>query len=313
MKNDKSKENLKMFPSENQQEKKGGISKQSQRSTEKKIESNRKNAQKSTGPRTQAGKEVVSQNARTHGLLSRNLVIEGESQKEFFELLNLLREEYQPVGITENVLVESVAITIWRKHRLVNAESAKVRINRQSFGPDQIKEVTNALNLEYDDYNGSIFKGPNYQYEHDKVNINDIWAEQELWKAIVTSDIVHGENTFDHLPKIIQEKLLERLNVDASQIDFFVKDKYGSWPGMFEHFIKTCNFIINYHRFIEMSRLVTKSQTIPSQTDLLTRYGTALDNDLYKALKALREAQSWRESKKLITAMPVVQSDDGKE
>ena len=37
-----------------------------------------------------------------------------------------------------------------------------------------------------------------------------------------------------------------------------------------------------------------ESQTLPTQTDLLGRYQTALDNDLYKALKALREAQSWR-------------------
>jgi len=44
------------------------------------------NAQKSTGSKSAAGKAVISQNARTHGLLSRNLIIERESQKDFSKM-----------------------------------------------------------------------------------------------------------------------------------------------------------------------------------------------------------------------------------
>ena len=95
-------------------------------STEKKTASNRKNAQKSTGPKSDTGKAVVSQNARTHGLLSRNLIIEGESQEEFSELLGLLVDEFQPVGLVEQALVERVGIALWRQRRLVRAESAEV-------------------------------------------------------------------------------------------------------------------------------------------------------------------------------------------
>lgn len=89
---------------------KGKYSKQSQMSTEKKIASNRRNAQKSAGPKSDAGKAVFSQNARTHGLLSRSLIIEGESQEEFSELLRLLADEFQPVGLVEPALVERVGI-----------------------------------------------------------------------------------------------------------------------------------------------------------------------------------------------------------
>ena len=102
--------------------------------TEKKTVSNRKNAQKSTGPKTAAGKAVVSQNARTHGLLSRNLIVEGESQEEFSELLGLLVDEFQPVGLVEQALVERVGIALWRQRRLVRAESAEVSLNQQRFG-----------------------------------------------------------------------------------------------------------------------------------------------------------------------------------
>ena len=109
------------------------ISKQSQMTSDKKITSNRTNAQKSTGPKSAAGKAIVAQNARTHGLLSRSLIIEGESQEEFSGLLTLLSDEFQPVGLVEQALVERVAIALWRQRRLVRAESAEVSLNQAAL------------------------------------------------------------------------------------------------------------------------------------------------------------------------------------
>src|SRR4051794_18679112 len=43
-----------------------------------KIESNRRNAQRSTGPRTQRGKEVSRLNGMTHGACSKIAVLPGE-------------------------------------------------------------------------------------------------------------------------------------------------------------------------------------------------------------------------------------------
>ena len=43
--------------------------------TEKAIEANRRNAQKSSGPRTAKGKEIVKWNAVKHGLLAKEIVI----------------------------------------------------------------------------------------------------------------------------------------------------------------------------------------------------------------------------------------------
>lgn len=51
--------------------------------TEAQILANRRNAQKSTGPRTPQGKAAVSQNAVKHGLLARQDVINLESQADF--------------------------------------------------------------------------------------------------------------------------------------------------------------------------------------------------------------------------------------
>ncbi|RLC63582.1 MAG: hypothetical protein DRI01_04975, partial [Chloroflexi bacterium] len=51
--------------------------------TEAKILANRRNAQKSTGPRTLKGKAIVSQNAAKHGLTAANNIISAENQADF--------------------------------------------------------------------------------------------------------------------------------------------------------------------------------------------------------------------------------------
>jgi len=51
--------------------------------TEAQTRANRRNAQKSTGPRSRQSKAAVSHNAVKHGLLTRQDVITSESQADF--------------------------------------------------------------------------------------------------------------------------------------------------------------------------------------------------------------------------------------
>ena len=92
----------------------------------RKIEANRKNAAKSTGPRTAKGKTKSRWNAQKHGLLSRRVVIEDgvgkESREEFSHLLQSLREDRQPVGTLEEMLVEKIAIEYWRLMRVMRCD-----------------------------------------------------------------------------------------------------------------------------------------------------------------------------------------------
>jgi hypothetical protein len=76
--------------------------------TEAQILANRRNAQKSTGPRTPQGKAVVSQNAVKHGLLIRQDVISSESQAEFDLYRQQMLDELDPVSPMESMLAERV-------------------------------------------------------------------------------------------------------------------------------------------------------------------------------------------------------------
>ena len=78
--------------------------------TEKVIAANRANAQKGTGP---ANCNFVSQNARQHSLLSKQLIFQTEEEKqEFNTLLDDLYDEWQPIGRTKRALVEEEAVVL---------------------------------------------------------------------------------------------------------------------------------------------------------------------------------------------------------
>jgi len=88
-----------------------------------KAEANRRNALKSTGPKTPEGKAAVRLNAVRHGLLSQDVLLSGEDEAALKELGERLREELQPVGKLEGLLVDRVIASTWRLRRLGRVEA----------------------------------------------------------------------------------------------------------------------------------------------------------------------------------------------
>ncbi len=94
----------------------------------KQVAANRRNAMRSTGPRTPKGKEVSKFNAIKHGLRASEIVIPGlEDPQEFEALLQELCDEWMPNGRTEISLVEEIALEQWRLRRAHRAELGEIR------------------------------------------------------------------------------------------------------------------------------------------------------------------------------------------
>ncbi len=87
-------------------------------------------AAKATGPRTPAGKDRIKHNAVKHGIFSKVALLKNESRSEFDSLLNGLSADFQPKGMLEEVLVEKLAILLWRLRRLFIAEVAEIETER---------------------------------------------------------------------------------------------------------------------------------------------------------------------------------------
>ena len=106
--------------------------------TETQVVANRRNAEKSTGPRTPEGKAVVSQNAVRHGLLAQADVIRGEDREEFELYREELFWELNPLGTMESRLAERIVSLAWRLRR---AE----RIHNEAFDALLAKETSSPL------------------------------------------------------------------------------------------------------------------------------------------------------------------------
>lgn len=86
---------------------------------------NKRNALRSTGPKTAAGKARSKLNAMKHGAYAK-VLLEGEDESRFKELFLTLLAEYNPVGFQEKLVVHEIAQTIWRKNRFKAAEAMAI-------------------------------------------------------------------------------------------------------------------------------------------------------------------------------------------
>jgi hypothetical protein len=101
--------------------------------SDKQIAANRRNAAKSTGPRTAEGRAVSRMNALQHGILSRQVLVRGlvleESEEELEALHQRFWEELQPAGPLEEMLVDQIVTAHWRLRRALTAESGEIALN----------------------------------------------------------------------------------------------------------------------------------------------------------------------------------------
>lgn len=98
--------------------------------TPERLAANRRNARRSTGPRTPEGKARVAGNSLKHGLYAspqrKSLQALGESAREFEALRRGLEEEWQPSTWTEGRLVMNLAGLLWRLERARRAQEGVV-------------------------------------------------------------------------------------------------------------------------------------------------------------------------------------------
>src|SRR6202795_314540 len=104
---------------------------------------NRSNAQKSTGPRTEAGKQRSKLNALRHGLTGQTVVLPTEDHSAYERHSQSFLDEYHPKDATETQLVQSLIDTSWRMNR-----AATVETNLFSLGIIEMEERLHANHPE---------------------------------------------------------------------------------------------------------------------------------------------------------------------
>ena len=100
---------------------------------EQRAATNRANARWSTGPKSGEGKAVASLNAVKTGLTGRTVLLPSDDSAAYTDHIAEYQSEYQPVGLRERELVQSLADTSWRLKRIPGLELAIYARGRAEF------------------------------------------------------------------------------------------------------------------------------------------------------------------------------------
>ena len=106
---------------------------------DKRKETSRLNALKSTGPKTPEGKRRSAFNSTTHGAYALNLMLPGEELAEFEELIKVHLETWKPTNVIEDILVTEMASTLWRLRRQAPAEASLIDIQIQRMTCNELE------------------------------------------------------------------------------------------------------------------------------------------------------------------------------
>jgi hypothetical protein len=256
------------------------------------LVANQNNAKKSTGPVTLQGKQTVSNNALKHGLFSKTLILTDEDPDEYKILLDQLLQELHPIGLLEQTLVEPIALTLWRQRRLVRAETANIESNRSS------KQIVLQVNQELDlSYTSRELK------ESDLIPFDAMHYER--YESILNElDGLFEQPSLD-LNKIknIAPNVYQQLQNDAQDLALTPVKFLQNFEQPFDYFDSLRDYCIkeiqkkHQHQMVSAVAELVKSKSVilkEKLRDSLCKYQVMLDNELYKAMKALRDAQEWR-------------------
>lgn len=240
-----------------------------------------------TGPKSAAGKTIVSQNATRHGFLSQRLFVGDEDPSEFQALVDDLNASLSPVGTLEFALVEKIAVIMWRQRRLVRAESAALSLQRE---PVKIVKAMNAeLHRSY---------GNEVQIDHlmPFETAREQWCRAALaeFEALEVLDLPTLEEKAPHL----YGQLVE--DAEGEDIAHFTAKQKGGLEGFLINLVQWCQKELkeaddrpHLHSVADLVRdrsLVLTGEML----ELFSRYQTTLDSHLYKAMRALRDTQEAR-------------------
>ncbi len=106
---------------------------------------------KKRGPRTERGKQVVSQNALRHGIFAQKPpLLAGEDLEGFESTTQALIQEFEPQSPSEFILIQQAAMALLRLYRLWTAETAltqevMLRFEKAKKFPEDLQTAGAAL------------------------------------------------------------------------------------------------------------------------------------------------------------------------
>ncbi len=257
----------------------------------RRTKTNRANAQKSTGPKTDYGKSIAAQNSLKHGILSQRIIVGSESQDLFNAFSQDILEDFAPRSQVEREIVERIIYSMWKQRRLRNAETASAELAAR---PEVIlKEMNISCINDYSDR----FRLSDFS----ETTIRDYETIEKLLQKLLTVDYDQASknvtlfeqnySVFKTYLEIVAKKHRSDYNTikysPVRMVDLLEKLE-----------LQFRDILINQnkaYRALQLKALMEQAHQIPrdAANQFLARYQVQLDNEVYKAMEMLRKHREW--------------------
>jgi hypothetical protein len=280
----------------------------------------------------------VAGNAIKHGFLAREVVITAgdgeESLEEFHDLVGQLCEYYEPVGVVEELLVQTIATCWWRKARVIRAENGEIRKSLDTLAVDRKLRNSDKANLDLalSDMELNLFSVKNQADQ--QVSTRDRWsaiqvAQSDLWRhhsslaylsavlKTAKSEIVSDGYISERIQKKIgsafglwdwvfaltclcagppEAKMEDRPSEKI--VDQQIDEKRAAVVALIDEHLERISLFERYATERESIALDAEARSFSSPpadaTDKLLRYEAHLDRQLYRAMDQLERLQRQR-------------------
>ena len=114
--------------------------------TKRQIAANRRNARRSTGPKSAAGKAASSANALRHGLAAARAVVLPDEDADAYERLRQgVIADLDPAGALQEALAQRIVVLLWRLDRAARLEAelfvhGRLAVQRKEVAASALRE-----------------------------------------------------------------------------------------------------------------------------------------------------------------------------
>lgn len=275
---------------------------------------------RSGGPKTVAGKLAVSVNATKTGAYSSMVVLPGEQESEFQELLQQFQHDFKPQDIAESAMVRELANVTWKQLRLERMQHTILLHNHdRAVGRDELFQKTD------------FFCAPDALALFQKMTPEDlaklapdhealIDAIEELLEQPDLKVLAKFKRQFVYLYEVMQNDFRGRFKnqaeLDALILATRIDDDRGSEKSYLEvalqpslSYAKHLVWVYEHQEGLKQAVQTVKAQRLMEvmQNALSARVYEDLQRAFYKTLNELRRHQSWRYAQRTIEMAPSAQ------
>jgi hypothetical protein len=148
------------------------------------IEANRRNAQQSTGPRSDAGKQKSSLNALRHGLTARVVVLPTEDLAAYQRFSAEYLADLAPETFAERQSAQTIIDTQWRLNRIRGLEDGMLALGH--YGPE------GDIDPGHPQIHAALTAAAAYR-EHSQAFVNLSMHEQRLNRTLTNATTTLGD------------------------------------------------------------------------------------------------------------------------